>query len=122
MWNFRTARALAVLAGLLGAAGIAAAALAAHGGYDDNLRTASQFALIHAALVAALCLSHAPGRSTVVASAVIMLGAALFCGDLTLRALAGHGLFPTAAPSGGTIMIGGWLLLSISALTSKYEG
>jgi uncharacterized membrane protein YgdD (TMEM256/DUF423 family) len=76
----------AALAGILGAAGIAAAALAAHGGYDENLRTASQFALIHAALVAALCLATAPTAATTLAAGVVLAGAGLFCGDLALHA------------------------------------
>jgi uncharacterized membrane protein YgdD (TMEM256/DUF423 family) len=114
-------RILAALAGFLGAAGIAGAALAAHGGYDENLRTASQFALIHAALVAALCLATAPTAATVLAAGVVLAGTGLFCGDLALRALAGHALFPMAAPTGGSLLIAGWLLLSSAALIRMRE-
>lgn len=116
MWRSRVPRILAALAGLLGAAGIAGAALAAHGGFDENLRTASQFALVHAALVSALCLATAPTLTTSLAAAVVLAGASLFCGDLALRALAGHALFPMAAPTGGSLLIAGWLLVSLAAL------
>ncbi len=42
-------------------------------------------------------------------------GAALFAGDLSLRQFAGHSLFPMAAPTGGTLLIIGWLVLAIAA-------
>ena len=34
-----------------------------------------------------------------------VIATALFAGDLTLRQYAGHGLFPFAAPTGGTLLI-----------------
>jgi uncharacterized membrane protein YgdD (TMEM256/DUF423 family) len=40
---------------------------------------------------------------------VLALGVALFCGDLTARAYFETGLFPMAAPSGGVLMMAGWL-------------
>ena len=45
-----------------------------------------------------------------------VIAAALFAGDLTLRQYAGHGLFPMAAPTGGTLLIVSWLVLALSAL------
>jgi uncharacterized membrane protein YgdD (TMEM256/DUF423 family) len=44
-----------------------------------------------------------------------VVAAALFAGDLTLRQYAGHGLFPMAAPTGGTLLIVSWLALALSA-------
>ena len=38
--------------------------------------------------------------------------------EIALRALAGHRLFPMAAPSGGTLLIGGWALLAVAALSA----
>ncbi len=105
-------RLTALIAGLLGASGVAAAALAAHGGYGENLRIASEFALIHATLVIALL--RAPDRTAQIAAVIVVLGALLFCGDLALRALAGHALAPMAAPTGGLVMIAGWVLAGIS--------
>jgi uncharacterized membrane protein YgdD (TMEM256/DUF423 family) len=44
-----------------------------------------------------------------------VVAGALFAGDLTLRQYAGHGLFPMAAPTGGTLLIVSWLALALSA-------
>jgi uncharacterized membrane protein YgdD (TMEM256/DUF423 family) len=44
-----------------------------------------------------------------------VVATALFAGDLTLRQYAGHGLFPFAAPTGGTLLIVSWLLLAVAA-------
>ena len=44
-----------------------------------------------------------------------VIAAALFAGDLTLRQYAGHGLFPFAAPTGGTLLIASWLAVAIAA-------
>ena len=43
-------------------------------------------------------------------------GAALFSGDIALRAFAGHRLFPMAAPTGGIILIAAWLALAAAAI------
>jgi uncharacterized membrane protein YgdD (TMEM256/DUF423 family) len=40
----------------------------------------------------------------------------LFAGDLSLRQYAGHGLFPMAAPTGGTLLILSWLAVAVSAV------
>jgi uncharacterized membrane protein YgdD (TMEM256/DUF423 family) len=47
-----------------------------------------------------------------------LIGTLLFSGDVSLRAFAGHRLFPMAAPSGGTILILSWLALAVSAAVS----
>lgn len=105
---------LASLAGLVGALGVIAAALAAHGGYGENLQTASLFALIHAALVIALT-RGTPSRMGVFAAALALTGTLFFCGDLSARALFKTGIFPMAAPTGGFLMIFGWLAASLDA-------
>jgi uncharacterized membrane protein YgdD (TMEM256/DUF423 family) len=48
-----------------------------------------------------------------------VIGAGLFAGDLTLRHYAGHGLFPMAAPTGGTLLIASWLALAVAAAWPK---
>ena len=106
------ARLLSLLTGLLGAGGIAAAAMAAHGGYGENLKTASEFALLHAVLAVAL-LRGPPSRLSMASAGIVLLGAILFCGDLALRALAARGLFPMAAPMGGFALMAGWLITGI---------
>ncbi len=112
---------LAALAALAGALGVIAAAIAAHGGYGENLNTASIFALVHAALVIALT-RGAPSRMGTFAAALALTGTLLFCGDLSARAILKTGLFPMAAPTGGFLMIFGWLAASLDALLRLKPG
>jgi uncharacterized membrane protein YgdD (TMEM256/DUF423 family) len=107
-------RLLTLCAGLMGAAGVALAAYAAHAQSGGNLVTASQFLLFHAAPVLATGLAP-PGRLRVIGGSLLVMGALLFCGDLTLRALSGTAPWPMAAPTGGMILILGWLVLALSA-------
>jgi uncharacterized membrane protein YgdD (TMEM256/DUF423 family) len=51
-----------------------------------------------------------------------VLGAALFSGDLALRAFTGHRLFAMAAPAGGIILIAAWLALAAAALAALWRG
>jgi len=112
-------RILIVLAGLSGALGVALSAAAAHitGG---NLTTAAQFLLFHAPGLLALAALMAAGavQPTLaqVAGYVLVLGLALFCGDLSRRAFADLPLFPRAAPTGGILLMLGWVLVALSAL------
>jgi uncharacterized membrane protein YgdD (TMEM256/DUF423 family) len=48
-----------------------------------------------------------------------VLSASLFAGDLTLRHYAGHGLFPFAAATGGTLLIASWRVLAVAAAWPK---
>lgn len=113
----RVIAALACLAGLLG---VAASAAAAHIAGADSLKTAAQFLLFHApAILAVAGLSAAnvvSPRLARLATVLLLVGLCLFCGDLALRVLAGHPLFPFAAPSGGFALMGGWLVAAIAAL------
>ena len=111
-------RFLILAAGLLGAAGVALLAAAAHAG-GDNLPTAAGFILAHAPVLLAVGLAGglAGGRAHAGAALAILAGVALFAGDLILRDLAGTRLFPMAAPTGGTLTILGWLTVAASALT-----
>ena len=43
-------------------------------------------------------------------------GAALFSGDIAMRAFLGHRLFAFAAPTGGIILIAAWVALSVAAI------
>jgi uncharacterized membrane protein YgdD (TMEM256/DUF423 family) len=113
-------RILVVLAGLMGACGVMLAAAAAHLADAPRLGTASSMLLFHACAVlgaAALTersLLHA--GIGLAAAFGFVIAASLFAGDLTLRQYAGHGLFPMAAPTGGTLLIAGWLVLALSAV------
>lgn len=107
------------IAALFGCAGIVFAAAGAHAKPGTGLDSAGHMLLFHAPAVIAACAGIAAGlisRPVGLAAAVVLLvGVALFSGDLALRAYAGHRLFPMAAPAGGVVMIAGWALLAIAA-------
>ena len=115
----RLSRVLIVLAGIMGADGVMLAAASSHGADAARLVSASSMLLFHAsAVLGAVALA---GRGIVHAKIGIaaafgfVVAAALFAGDLTLRQYAGHGLFPMAAPTGGTLLIASWLALAVGA-------
>jgi uncharacterized membrane protein YgdD (TMEM256/DUF423 family) len=114
-----SARILIVLAALSGLLGVGLSAAAAHvtGG---NLATAAQFLLFHApallALVALIGAGLLHPTLAQVAGYMMVLGLALFCGDLSRRAFSGAPLAPMAAPTGGILLMLGWLLVGLSAL------
>jgi uncharacterized membrane protein YgdD (TMEM256/DUF423 family) len=113
-------RMLIVLAGLMGAAGVVLAAGSAHLADAARLGAASSMLLFHAAAlpgVVALAERGVLQRSIALLAALgFVMAAILFAADLTLRQYAGHGLFPLAAPIGGTLLIASWLVLAVSAL------
>jgi uncharacterized membrane protein YgdD (TMEM256/DUF423 family) len=111
---------LIVLAGVMGAGGIALAAAAAHMAPGTGLDSAAYMLLFHAAAVlggAALLQQGVLWRPlALLVLAAWVLGAVLFFGDIALRAFAGHRLFAMAAPSGGIILIVAWLALAAAAI------
>jgi uncharacterized membrane protein YgdD (TMEM256/DUF423 family) len=110
-------RLLSAIAGLAGAAGVAIAAAASHSG-DANLAIVSNFLLFHAPVLLILSFLKA-NRIATLAAYVLILGLLLFCGDLAMRSLAGHSLFPMAAPIGGGTLILAWFLVAGSAFTGR---
>jgi uncharacterized membrane protein YgdD (TMEM256/DUF423 family) len=105
---------------MLGAAGVGAAAAAAHLGGGQLLEAAATFLMIHSAAVLAIVAiaqraSRASARLFVIAAMLLILGLILFCGDFAMRALAERALFRMAAPSGGILLIAGWLLAAFAA-------
>ena len=117
---------LLILAALLGACGVILAAAGAHAAPGAGLEAAAYMLLFHAAAVlggAALMQQGLLWRPlALLALAAWIVGAALFSGDIALRAFAGHRLFVMAAPSGGIILIIGWLALAASALGAALRG
>jgi uncharacterized membrane protein YgdD (TMEM256/DUF423 family) len=115
----RAGRILIVLAGIMGADGVILAAASAHGADASRLVSASSMLLFHAtAVLGAVALAERGvihGRIAIVAAFGFVIAASLFAGDLTLRQYAGHGLFPFAAPTGGTLLIASWLALAVAA-------
>jgi uncharacterized membrane protein YgdD (TMEM256/DUF423 family) len=116
-------RVLVVLAGAMGAAGVALAAASAHQPDATRPASASSMLLFHAsAVLAAVSLAERRivHRQLGIAAAFgFGVAAALFAGDLTLRQYAGHSLFPMAAPTGGSLLILSWLMLAVAAVWSR---
>ncbi|OJU29782.1 MAG: hypothetical protein BGN91_11425 [Nitrobacter sp. 62-13] len=113
-------RIIVLVAGLMGAAGVILAAVAAHKAGGTLLPAASSMLLFHApaALLAALLADRqiVRPRLGLVAASGFVAGATLFSTDLTVLQFLGHRLFPMAAPSGGTLMILSWLLIALAAV------
>jgi uncharacterized membrane protein YgdD (TMEM256/DUF423 family) len=117
--GFRLFRILIVLAGVMGADGVILAAAVAHQVDATRLAAASSMLLFHAtavlAVVALVERDVVNARIGIAAAFGFVIAASLFAGDLTLRQYAGHGLFPMAAPTGGTLLIVSWLAVAVAA-------
>ncbi|MCL2872025.1 MAG: DUF423 domain-containing protein [Betaproteobacteria bacterium] len=116
-------RFLLLFAGLAGAAGVAFSALAAHGNYPDLLKTCADILLVHApaliGVTALMRVANSPRRLLFLAGFLLVVGLALFCGDLACRVFEDMRLFPMAAPIGGGAMILGWVFLALAALMPR---
>jgi uncharacterized membrane protein YgdD (TMEM256/DUF423 family) len=115
----KAARILIVLAAVMGADGVILAAASAHQADAARLASASSMLLFHAcavlATVALIERALVDVKIGLAAAFGFVIASALFAGDLTLRQYAGHGLFPMAAPTGGTLLIASWLVLAVAA-------
>lgn len=111
--------AILVIAGLMGIAGVAMAAAAAHGADPRLLGGASAMCMAHAPALIALYAARSRFAAGVVAAALLSLGTLLFSLDLVSRHFAGHGLFPMAAPTGGVLMMAGWAAVAVGAFLRK---
>jgi uncharacterized membrane protein YgdD (TMEM256/DUF423 family) len=120
-----TFRILVILAGIMGADGVILAALSAHRGHDTQLEAASSMLLFHAPAVLAVVALAERGiihvKGGLAAAFGFVVAVSLFAGDLSLRHYAGHGLFPLAAPAGGTLLIASWLVLALAAAWPRRE-
>jgi uncharacterized membrane protein YgdD (TMEM256/DUF423 family) len=104
------------IAGLFGALATAGAALAAHGRVEGSfLAIAAAVAFVHAPALLALGLAGSGLRLRALPVALMTLGTLLFSGDLASRALLGGRAFVNAAPTGGSLLILGWLSLVVLA-------
>jgi uncharacterized membrane protein YgdD (TMEM256/DUF423 family) len=116
---------LIVIAALMGASGVLVAAAGAHAAPHAGLESAAYLLLFHAAAIlggAALVQQHLLWRPLALGVLVgWVVGAALFSGDVALRAFAGHRLFAMAAPTGGVILIAAWLALVAAAFGSPLQ-
>ena len=116
-------RILIVLAAIMGADGVILAAASAHGADASRLASAASMLLFHATAILGIVALTERGiihaRIGLAAAFGFVLAASMFAGDLTLRQYAGHGLFPFAAPTGGTLLIASWLALAVAAAWPK---
>lgn len=117
---------LLLLAGLMGASGVALAAAAAHAAPGAGLDSAAYLLLFHAvAVLGAAGLANQGllwSPLALTAMAGFVLGGVLFAGDVSMRVFAGHRLFPMAAPTGGSLLILAWLILAAAALVIMRRG
>jgi uncharacterized membrane protein YgdD (TMEM256/DUF423 family) len=119
------AAALIAYAGLAGAAGVALAAAGAHGSDLSALTPPAYLLIMHAAAAIALVavasrVAH-PGIF-LIAGLVLLVGVSLFSGDIALRTFTGNRLFPMAAPTGGSTMIIGWLVVAVAGVWELVAG
>ncbi len=114
---------IVALAGLMGAAGVALGAVAAHRMQEPALGMAAQMLVLHAAAAVGVAahlgsVHRQPIRFYniwLLAAGLLLVGAGVFGVDIALRSIAGVRLFPMAAPLGGSTMIAGWLTLALAA-------
>lgn len=115
-----------LIASLMGAAGVALAAAAAHAAPGVGLDSAAQILMVHAVALVAGAAAVSAGlawRPIALAGLIgFVLGALFFSGDITLRAFVGNRLFPMAAPTGGSILILSWLALAVAAAVRLMRG
>lgn len=109
---------MVVAGALAGAAGVTLAAAAAH--VADTLSSAAAMLLAHAPVLLILGFGGAARlRGGAACAWLVAAGLLLFAGDIALRGLAGFGLFPFAAPVGGTLLIASWLAIALAAVFAR---
>lgn len=111
---------LLAFAALSAAIAIAAGAFGAHGAANADavewLRTGGSYQLIHA--VAAVALA----RRYPLIALWLLIGAGWFATTLYLMALGAPRWLGALTPLGGVVMIGGWLALAWTALSTAERG
>lgn len=112
----------ALAAGVYGFVAVALGAFAAHGLKSrlddyalDIMQTATQYALIHAALLFALSLMPV-SRLQASAGILMMAGTLLFAGSLYVLAMTGIRGFGAVTPIGGVFLLLGWATLAFSGV------
>ena len=111
------------VAGLVGAAGVALAAVAAHRVADPTLVTAANFLIFHAtAAMAFIAVSRGFHRSCLmlVAAGLALAGVMLFSGSIASTVFRGVPLFPMSAPIGGSTLIAAWALSGLAGFLELF--
>ncbi|MBX3478765.1 MAG: DUF423 domain-containing protein [Caulobacter sp.] len=115
------------LAALIGLASVAFGAFAAHGMTDEKaigwLKTASQYAGVHALAVIAVAALTRTGLQIITGTRLAFLaGVALFSGSLIAMAFGAPRWLGAVTPLGGLAFMIGWLLLAVSVLRPQSAG
>lgn len=110
-----------LVAGLMGLAGVVTAAAASHGSNPRLMAGASAMCLAHAPALIALYAAWPSVRTAPLAALLLILGTALFAGDLVYRHSTGQGFFPMSAPTGGVVMMAGWLAVALGAFLPRQQ-
>ncbi|WP_407160697.1 DUF423 domain-containing protein [Bradyrhizobium sp. STM 3557] len=104
----------------MGAVGVILAAMATHEADTARLAPASMMLLFHACAVLGTVALAERGlihfRIGLMGACGFAFAASLFSSDLVTRHVTGERLFPFAAPTGGTLLIASWLVLTLAAL------
>lgn len=109
-------RAILVLAGLNGLLAVALGAFAAHGlsdpGRKELIRTGALYAMVHAAAALAVMERTRP------AALLFGLGGLVFSASLYALAFGAPRWVGAVTPLGGVVMIGGWIVILVTAAQS----
>ena len=115
------ARAVALAAALLALSAVILAAMGSHlfdmKGMQGIWSTASKIHLFNAAALTGLAalLASMPTRPLQWATWLIVLGTVVFSGSIYLHVITGYTI-PRLTPSGGLLMMAGWLLAALAFL------
>lgn len=116
-----SARAIALAGSLLALSAVILAAMGSHlvdmNGMQGIWRTASNIHLFSAASLLGLAalLARLESISLKWGSWLIVLGTIIFCGSIYLHVITGRTV-PAVTPSGGLLMMAGWLLTALAFL------
>jgi uncharacterized membrane protein YgdD (TMEM256/DUF423 family) len=114
-----------IVAGLSGAASVVLGSFGSHGiafaaGGREMWLLAERYHQVHTlALLGMALLPLARFRSLRAAAYAFALGILLFCVPVYLRAAGHEGPWAKLAPVGGTLLIGGWVLLAFGGWRSR---
>lgn len=124
----RMTRAFVFIAALLGLTAVAAGAFGAHALEQTvtperlkTWQTASAYHLTHALALLAVAWwsTQRPGRWIAIAGGLVFAGTLVFSGSLYALVLADAPKLGAVTPFGGVMLMLGWLMLAISALTGR---
>lgn len=104
-----------LLGAILGAAGTALDAAAAHAPAFAGLQHVAMLMILHGVALVSLGLHGQGNRPIKLGGVALAMGIGLFALELTFYTLKAKHLLPYAAPIGGSLMIAGWLLVALGA-------